>query len=350
MGATIRIRDRIVGEGNPCFVIAEIGINHNGKLSIAKTMVEVIASCGADCVKFQKRSVERILTREGLDMPYQHENSFGATYGEHRRALELSGDEYGVLKRHAEERGMEFLASAWDEESADLLEELGVAAYKVASADVTNLPLLEHVAAKGKPVILSTGMARMGEVERAVETIRRRNEQLALLQCTSKYPCEFGEVNLRVMLEYRRRFGCVVGYSGHERGISVTVGAVALGASIVEKHFTLDRAMKGGDHAASLEPGGLRKLTRDIRAFEEALGSPEKRVQASELPIRRKLAKSLVSAEPIGKGTALSARMLTTKGPGTGLSPARMGDVMGKRVLRDIPEDTVIMEEDVQWD
>ena len=339
----------MVGAGQPAFVIAEAGINHQGEMKYARQLIDIAAFAGADAVKFQKRKVERILTREGLDMPYANDNSFGKTYGEHKRVLELSDENYRELKSYAESKGLIFLASAWDEESADFLEELGVPAFKMASADLSNLPLLEHVARKGKPVILSTGMASMAEVQAAFEVVSRHNRQLALLQCTSTYPCRFENINLRVMQTFARKFPCVIGYSGHELGISIPPVAVALGAKIIERHFTIDRTMRGSDHAASLEPGGLQKMIRDIRHVELALGSENKEILPEEIPIREKLAKSLVSAVPIPRGSSLSRSMLTTKGPGTGVSPARMQEVIGKRVRRDLPEDVVIHEEDIEW-
>jgi sialic acid synthase SpsE len=345
----IRIGNKLVGEGQPAFIIAEAGINHQGEMRYAKQLIDIAVFAGADAVKFQKRKVERILTREGLDMPYANDNSFGKTYGEHKRVLELSDDDYYELKRYAEDKGIIFLASAWDEESADFLEELGVPAFKIASADMTNTPLLEHIAAKGKPIIISTGMSTMSEVEQAVNAVRKYNKQLALLQCTSTYPCQFGSINLRVMLAYKEKFSCIIGYSGHELGISIPPVAVALGAKIIERHFTIDRTMKGSDHAASLEPGGLQKMIRDIRHTEAALGSSDKRLLEEEAPIRKKLAKSLVSTVAIPKGSIISRSMLTTKGPGTGISPARMDEVIGKRAARDLDEDVVIHEEDIEW-
>lgn len=344
-----KIGNKGVGEGYPTFVIAEAGINHQGEMRYAKQLIDIAAFAGADAVKFQKRKVERILTREGLDMPYANNNSFGKTYGEHKRVLELSDENYYELKKYAEDKGLIFLASAWDEESADFLEELGMPAFKMASADLTNIPLLEYVAIKGKPVILSTGMAGMEEVERAYKVIVKHNEQVALMQCTSTYPCQFENINLRVMLAYQDKFPCVVGYSGHELGIAIPPVAVALGAKIVERHFTIDRTMKGSDHAASLEPGGLQKMIRDIRHVENALGSKDKTLTPDEEPIKKKLAKSLVSAVAISKGSVITRDMLTTKGPGTGISPARIDEVIGKCVAKDLPEDAVIRQEDIVW-
>ncbi len=345
--AEFMIGRRPVGDKHPTFIIAEAGVNHQGDLRLAKQLIDIAAFCGADAVKFQKRKVERMLTREGLDAPYVNEHSFGQTYGEHRRHLELSEDAYRELKRYADAKEIIFLASAWDEESADFLETLDVPAFKVASADLTNIPLLDHIARKRRPMILSTGMATIEDVERAVETVRRCHGEFAVLQCTSTYPAAFKDLHLRVIEAYQRRYDCVVGYSGHELGIAIPVVAVALGARIVERHFTIDRTMKGRDHAASLEPDGLRKLVRDIRHVEEALGSTEKILVPEEVPVRARLAKSLVTTVPVAKGQVLSRSMLTTKGPGTGLSPARIEEVLGRRAARHLPADVALRDEDV---
>ncbi|MCF7796633.1 MAG: N-acetylneuraminate synthase family protein [Lentisphaeria bacterium] len=346
----LKLGSKTAGDGNPAYIIAEIGINHQGDVKIARELIYEAAQAGADAVKFQKRNVDRILTREGLEMPYENPNSFGKTYGEHKRALELSEADYRELLSFANEMNVDFAASGWDEESVDFLDELPVAFFKMASADLTNLPLLEHTAKMGKPIILSTGMANLDMVKQAVALVKKYTDQVAILQCTSTYPSKFDEINLRVMDLYRKTFPeMVIGYSGHELGIAISEAAVALGAKIVERHFTLDRTMKGGDHAASLEPGGLAKLIRDIRHIEESLGDGEKRVQESEKPFFRKLAKSVVSATAIPRGTPITRDMLTTKGPGTGISPARLAQVLGKTVKIDLAADVVIREEDIEW-
>jgi sialic acid synthase len=347
---TLQLGSQTVGESEPTYIIAEIGINHQGDVEIAKKLIKEAAAAGANAVKFQKRSIQRILTQEGLEMPYDNRNSFGKTYGEHKKALELSESDYEQLMSYAGEHGVDFIASGWDEESIDFLDVLGVPFFKMASADLTNIPLLLHTAKKGKPMILSTGMANMEMVETAVDAIKPFNIPLCILQCTSTYPSVFEEVNLSVIHTFINHFpDAVIGYSGHELGIAITEAAVALGAKIVERHFTLDRTMKGGDHAASLEPGGFSKLVRDIRHIEAAMGVPTKHVQASEAPIFKKLAKSIVSLEALPAGTVLTRDMLTTKGPGTGISPARMNELLGKMVINDIPADVVLKDEDINW-
>lgn len=344
----VKIGNKLVGEGEPTFIVAEAGVNHQGELYIAKMLVDVAVDAKADAVKFQKRTIEKILTKEGLKRPYGGPHSFGETYGEHRRALELSGDDYKEIKRYCDEKGIIFLASAWDEDSADFLEKLHVPAYKIASADLTNTPLLEYIAQKGKPVILSTGMSNMDEIEHAVNSIKKYNDQLILMQCTSTYPSRFEDIHLEVIKTLSKKFNVPVGYSGHELGIAISLAAVALGAVMIERHFTIDRTMKGGDHAASLEPRGLKKLVRDIRAFENAKGSAEKRLLESEIPIRKKLAKSIISKIEIKKGTVITRDMLTVKGPGTGFAPYEMDLVIGKRAKRDIKEDIVLTKGDIE--
>ncbi len=348
--AELQLGNRTVGNGHPTFLIAEIGINHQGDVEIAKELITKAKEAGADAVKFQKRTITRILTKEGLEMPYENRNSFGKTYGEHKYALELSEDDYRELLSFSTNLDVEFSASGWDEESIDFLDELGVSFFKMASADLTNFPLLEHTAKKGKPMILSTGMADMNIVKAAVDLVSKFNNQIGVLQCTSTYPAQFSEINLNVIHTYQDEFpNTVVGYSGHEHGIAIPIAAVALGARIVERHFTLDRTMKGGDHAASLEPQGFTKMVRDIRHIEDAMGIFQKEVQESELPVFKKLAKSVVSNKDIPENTAITRDMLTTKGPGNGINPMKMNDIIGKTVKSKIAEDMVIKEEDINW-
>jgi sialic acid synthase len=347
---TLKLGSSLVGENHPVYIIAEIGINHQGDVDIAKKLIFEAAKAGANAVKFQKRKISRILTREGLNMPYENRNSFGKTYGEHKEALELDENSYHSLHHYAQELKVDFIASGWDEDSIDFLNTLGVPFFKMASADLTNLPLLEHAARKGKPMILSTGMANMQMVQNAFDTVKAHNNQIAILQCTSTYPSVFNEINLNVIKTFKEVFpNSVIGYSGHELGISITEAAVVLGAKIVERHFTLDRTMKGGDHAASLEPGGFAKMVRDIRHIEQAMGKSEKEVQESEAPIFKKLAKSIVSAVAIPNGTIITQAMLTTKGPGTGISPSRIKEILGKIATRNIKADEIIYESDVKF-
>ena len=346
---TIRIGERVVGDGRPCFVIAEAGVNHNGDLALAKRLVSVAVEARADAVKFQKRSVRDILIRSALEVPYRSENALGYTYGEHRDRLELSQEAWVDLADHCRKEGITLLASAWDPRSADMLEELGVLAFKTASADLTNLPLLDHIARKRRPMLLSTGMSDLDEVRDAVQAVRRHHDQLVLLQCTSTYPAEYANLNLRAMGMLRWEFDCLVGYSGHERGLATTCAAVALGACVVERHFTLDRTMRGPDHAASLEPRGLELLVRDIRHIEEAMGVAEKRVLPGEVAVRARLAKSVVAARDIPAGRMIAREDLTVKGPGTGISPRFIQRLVGVTARRAIEADTLVPTEALEW-
>ncbi len=346
----LQLGNKNVGDGHPTFIIAEIGINHQGDVSIAKNLIQKAKECGADAVKLQKRSISRILTKSGLEMAYDNRNSFGKTYGEHKKALELSEADYRELNIFCQKLDIIFCASGWDEESIDFLDELGIPFFKMASADLTNFPLLIHTAKKNKPMILSTGMADMKMVQAAYSQVNQINNQIAILQCTSTYPSAFSEVHLNVLQTFMKEFpDTVIGYSGHEQGIAIPPAAVALGAKIIERHFTLDRTMKGGDHAASLEPQGFAKMVRDIRAVEESMGSFKKEIQKSEPPVFKKLAKSIVSAVEIKVGQKITIEMLTTKGPGTGISPTRISELIGKITIKDIPADEVINNEDIQW-
>lgn len=346
---TIRIGERLVGEGQPCFIIAEAGVNHNGEVELARRLVDVAVRAQADAVKFQKRTITDILVRAALDAPYVRPSSLGATYGEHRERLELPEDAYWELVDHCRKQDITFLASAWDAKSADFVDELGVPAFKIASADLTNLPLLDHIARKNKPILLSTGMSEMDEIADAVATVRRHHDQLVLLQCTSAYPCDNADLNLRAMETLRRAFDVPVGYSGHERGLSPTEAAVALGAVVVERHFTLDRTLPGPDHAASLEPRGLELLVRNVRNVETALGSATKRVLPAERAVRDRLAKSVVAVRDIAAGTRLEASDLTVKGPGTGVSPRFLGRLIGRTVPDAIAADTLLPPEALEW-
>lgn len=347
---TLRIGDRLIGDGQPCFIIAEAGVNHNGRLDLAKRLIGVAASAKADAVKFQKRSVRDILTRDAWDQPYTSLDGLSTTYGDHRERLELSEDDFRELADYARHLGLVFLASAWDARSADFLETLNVPAFKIASPDLTNLPLLEHVARKRRPIVLSTGMSEIEEVAEAVSVIRAHHDELVLLQCTSQYPCEFHNINLRAMEVLRGRFNTLVGYSGHERGLAPSQAAVALGAVVIERHFTLDRTMPGPDHAASLEPLGLQRLVKYIRGIEVAMGSGEKRLLDAERPTRLRLAKSIAACVDVKPGTVITAEMLTVKGPGTGLAPRFIPRLCGVIARTEIKADTVVPREALHWE
>jgi N-acetylneuraminate synthase len=342
----IQIGDRLIGDDQPAYIIAEIGVNHNGLLELALELIDVAAAAGADAVKFQKRSLRQLYAKKYLDNANAGEKTLRYMLPILQQ-VELNEDAYHRIVAHCAAKGITFLASAFDSESADFLATLGVPAYKVASADLTNLPLLDHLAATGKPLILSTGMSRMEEVEITVDFLRERGVSFALLHCNSTYPAAFEDINLRFM-ERLARFGAPVGYSGHERGIAVSTVAAALGASIIERHITLDRTMDGPDHAASLEPQGFQKMVRDIRQVTQALGTGrEKFMSRGEILNREVLGKSLVAARPLQAGEVITAAMVAVKGPALGISPQHYPQLLGRTLERSIDEDEPFLDRDL---
>jgi N-acetylneuraminate synthase len=342
----IQIGDRLIGDGQPTYVIAEIGVNHNGILDLALKLIDVAVDSGADAVKFQKRTLEKLYARKYLDNANAGEKTLRYLLPILQQ-VELSDDAYYEIREYCQAHGITFICSAFDAESADFLEMLGVPAYKVASADLTNLPLLDHLASKKKPLILSTGMSRMEEVETTVAFLKKRGCEFALLHCNSTYPAAFEDINLRFM-DQLRRFDVPVGYSGHERGIAVSTVAAALGACIIERHVTLDRTMDGPDHAASLEPQGFKKMVRDIRQVTQSLGTGEEKFfSRGEILNREVLGKSLVAARHIEPGEVITANMVTVKGPALGLSPQRYLDLVGKTVQRSIEADEPFLDRDL---
>ncbi len=340
----VKIGERLVGEGCPTFIIAEIGVNHNGQIDIVKKLIDVAVQGGADAVKFQRRSLNQIYQEEILKNPNLGEQSFQYLLPI-LKEFELSEQDYREIVRICREKNIIFLCTPWDTLSVDFLEDLEVPAYKVASADLTNFPLIEYIASKKKPMILSTGMSREDEINKTVNFLKERNAEFVLLHCNSTYPAPFKEIHLRYM-EKLREFGVPVGYSGHERGIAISTAAVALGACVIERHITLDRTMRGPDHAASLEPPGFQKMVRDIRQLELALGVPKKKINQGEVLNRELLAKSLVAKVSIPKGTIISKEMITAKSPGKGISPQRLYELAGRTAARDIQMDENFIEED----
>lgn len=328
----ITIRGRRIGPDEPVFFIAEIGINHNGNPEIARRLIDLTAERDADAVKFQKRNLRQVYGPEVLDHLEEQDKELQFVVAALQEA-DLSDEVFVDLAHYARNKGLEFLCSPWDRASVDFLESLDMAAYKMASADLTNLPLLEYVARTGKPLIVSTGMADWSEIERTVAFLKSLGAEFALLHCQSTYPAAFKDVNLRVM-DRLRQFGVPVGYSGHERGIAVSTCAVALGACILERHITLDRTMPGPDHAASLEPPGLEKQVRDVRIIEMALGSDRRGLSRGEVITRHALGKSLAAARDIAEGEIITWDLLTALSPGVGVSPQRATEILGRPARR----------------
>ena len=336
----LKIGAHDIGDHTPCYVIAEIGHNHQGSLEKARELFREPNLAGADAVKLQKLDNHGLNTRAAYSKPNDNENSFGSTYGEHREFLEFGLKEYKELQRYAKELQIDFFATAFDIASADFLAALDVPAFKIASGDVKSTPLLEHVARFGKPVIISTGGGLIDDVQRAYDTLMAINPQVGILQCTAGYPASFDELDLRVVDQYRQRFPrAVIGYSGHDNGIAMPVAAYVLGARIVEKHFTLNRAMKGTDHAFSLEPVGLRKMVRDLQRTHQALGDGVKKVYDSEKAPIVKMGKSLVVARDLPAGHVLGPDDIVMKSPGGGIPPYELGNVLGRATLKALHED-----------
>lgn len=285
MSKCVKIADKFVGDSYPCFVIAEIGINHNGSVSLAKKMIDIAVTTGCDAVKFQKRTVDIVYTQE--ELAKERNSVFGKTNGDLKRGLEFGLKEYKEIDTYCKEKGIIWFASCWDEQSVDFIDQFNVPCYKIASASLTDDNLLKHTRAKGKPILLSTGMSTIEEIRHAVEVLGE--EDLIIYHCTSTYPSDANEMNLRVIEEFKKEFDCPIGYSGHERGVTPSVLAVALGANSVERHITTDRTNWGSDQAASLEMAGLYHLVRDVRQVPLLLGNGKKVVYPRELPIIDKL-------------------------------------------------------------
>lgn len=340
---SLTIAGRRIDAASACYVIAEIGHNHQGELDKAKALFRAAKECGADAVKLQKRDNRALYTGAMYDKPYDHEASFGTTYGEHREFLEFGREEYLELQRYAAELDLAFFATAFDVPSADFLAALDVPAYKIASGDLRNLPLLEHVARLGKPVLLSTGGATLADVERACDAVMAINPQLCLMQCTAAYPTPAEEMNLRVLETYAERFPEVVlGLSDHYNGIVMATVAYLLGARVIEKHFTLNHTWKGSDHAMSLEPIGFRKMVRDLERTRLALGDGVKRVFPSEAPALLKMGKKLVAARDLPAGHVLERHDVAAKSPGDGLPPYELERVVGRKLRRPLAADADI--------
>jgi N-acetylneuraminate synthase len=281
----VKICNTLVGDGRPCFVVAEIGINHNGDISVAKKLIDIAVTAGCNAVKFQKRTIEVVYSQEELSRP--RESPFGTTNGDLKYGLEFGREEFQEIDRYCITKNIHWFASCWDERSVDFIEQFTPPCYKIASPTITDESLLRHIRSKGHPIILSTGMSTLEQIDRAIDILGK--DDLIVLHACSTYPAYYEELNLRVIPMLRQRYGVPVGYSGHETGLPSSVAAVVLGACMVERHITMDRSMWGSDHAASLEPNGIARLVRDIRLVETAMGDGIKRVIEREVPIIQKL-------------------------------------------------------------
>ena len=328
------------------FIIAEAGVNHNGSLQLAKRLVDVAVDAGADAVKFQTFQADKLVSRGAQKAEYQKRTT-AANESQYDmiKKLELDENAHRELVSYCQNKGIMFLSTPFDHESIDLLNDLEMQIFKIPSGEITNLPYLRHIGGLGKEVILSTGMSDLGEIEDALDALMRvgiPKQRVTLLHATSEYPCSTAEVNLRAMQTIQATFGVKVGYSDHTQGIEIPIAAVALGASVIEKHFTLDRAMEGPDHKASLEPDELHAMVTAIRNIEIALGDGMKRPTPGETKNKAVARKSLVASRMIKQGESFTAQNVTCKRPGTGVSPMRWDEVMGSTAPRDFAEDELI--------
>lgn len=329
---------------NRVFVIAEAGINHNGSIELAKKMIDAACEACADAVKFQTFNTEGLVTRNAKKAEYQVGNTRerGSQY-EMLKRLELKRDEFKQLANYAREKNIIFLSSPFDKDCVDLLDEIGVRTFKIPSGEITNYPLIQYIARKGKPIILSTGMSNLKEITKALNLIRKEGvKDITLLHCVSDYPAKTEDINLKVIETLRGVFGLPVGLSDHTQGIVIPIAAVALGACVIEKHFTLDRKLPGPDHKASLEPPELKEMIKAIREIEKALGNGVKRPTKNEEKIKKLARRSIVARVDIFKGSRITSDMLSIKRPGTGIGPRFLNSVIGKKTKHKIKKDTLL--------
>ncbi len=340
----LEIGDSTISDATDAYVIAEIGHNHQGDLATAEKLFRAAAEAGASAAKLQKRDNRSLFTAAMYDEPYTGRNSYGATYGQHREALEFELDEYQHLAKVAADLNIDFISTAFDFASVDFLAELDLPAIKMASADITNTPLLSYAAETGKPLIVSTGGADMCDVRRACDTILPINSHVALLQCTAVYPAAPADLNLSVISTFREEFPeVVVGYSGHDDGPELSCIAYALGARVIEKHFTLDRTLRGSDHHFSLEPDGMGRLVSGLQRTRESLGCCDKCALPDEAPALRKMGKKLVAARDLPRGHRLTADDIAIKSPGEGgMRPFLLPEVVGRSLRQPLPVDADI--------
>lgn len=331
------------------YVIAEIGINHNGSIELCKKMIDAAAHSGVDAVKMQKRTIEEMYTKDALDVPYDKPYAFGRTYGEHKHALEFTDEQFIELQKYTHDKGVEFLVSGFDSTGFEFIDKvLNCPIHKVASPFITDYPLLKQVAEYGKPIFLSTGMHSMEEIEASVEFIKKINDKLMVFHAVTMYPVPNDEVNLNVLTTFKKKLGTLVGYSSHDNGVVIPAAAVALGACVIEKHFTLDRAMIGPDHAASVEPRGMELIKKYASAVHHSLGKAEREINEHETAARIKYGVSITSRRPIPAGKVIEEADIMVKCPGGGISPVLYWDLVGKKATKFIDVDKTIYDGDIE--
>lgn len=345
----IRIGNKFIGENEPCFIIAEAGVNHNGNLEIAKKMIEEAKNFKADAIKFQTYLTEELVTTNAPKASYQKKNTKGSSQFKMLKNLELSQEDFRRLKKYAEEKKIIFLSSCFDLPSAIFLNEINVMAFKIPSGEITNLDLLRKVASFNKPIICSTGMADILEIKKAIHTINLSGaKSLVLLHCTTDYPVKLKDVNLKAIRTMQKEFNYPIGFSDHTLGIKVALAARVLGAGVIEKHFTLDKTMPGPDHQASLDKNEFKELVESIRTIETAFGDGRKIPQKSELAIRQIVRKSIVARAEIKKGEKITQEMLKLCRPGTGLASEYLSKIIGQYAKNNIRVDALITWKDLK--
>jgi len=346
MQKRIKIQNKIIGDGAPVFIIAEAGVNHNGKLSLALKLVDAAVKSGADAVKFQTFITDKVITLNAKKETYmktKDKNQYQMI-----KRLELSFKDFKKIAQYCAKKKIIFLSTPSDEESADFLEDIGVSAFKIGSGEMTHIPLIEHVAKKGLPMIIATGASYIKEIAEVINAAKKcRNDKIILLHCTSYYPAPFDQINLRAIETIRKRFNVLVGYSDHTLGSAVSIGAVVLGACVIEKHFTLNKTLPGPDHRASLEPKEFSNLVCGIRTIEKSFGSPVKRPTKIEVEERELGRRSIVASSLIKKGTKITNSMLAVKRPGYGLAPKHINKIIGHIAKKDLPKDKMLSLKDI---
>ena len=344
------IANKLIGRDQPCFIIAEAGVNHNGDIKLAKQLIDVAADAGADAVKFQTFHADNIVTRDAEKAEYQKiTTSSDESQYDMIKKLELPDAAFRELSDYARDKGIIFLSTPFDEESVDLLDDIGVPAFKIPSGEITNFPLLKKIAEKHRPIILSTGMATLGEVEEALLYLKEMgSKDVILLHCTTSYPAPFDSVNLRAMNTLRCAFKVPVGYSDHTEGITIPIAAVAMGARVIEKHFTIDRTLQGPDHQASIEPHELMAMVKGIRDVERALGDGMKKPTPEEEVIKKIARKSIVVKQPIQSGKILTYNDITLKRSRTGLQPKYLEQIIGMKINKNMQIDQPVNWEDLE--
>lgn len=343
----IRIGSRVVGFLEPCYIVAEIGINHNGKLSLAKKLIGAAVEAGANAVKFQKRSLQNLYKKEVIDNPNLDSQGLEILINV-LKETEFEKSEYNEIVEYCKEKNITFLCTAWDKPSADFLEQFDIPAYKVASADMTNFPLIRHLCKTKKPLLISTGMSTMEEIEKTVKFVKDESIPFILLHCNSTYPSPIDSLNLNLIPYLQTKFNVPVGYSGHEPSIIPSLTAVNMGAVLIERHITLDKQMEGLDQAASLEPIELKDLIKHIRESEKARGKSIKKMSRGEILQREVLSKSIICSSDIDNGDVFSKENIEVKGPAKGLSPQYYFEILGKKSSRKIKKGDYLLLEDLK--